>query len=59
MSVAEAIEGAGELQNASTLKSEERRESLTFFGLSLPAILAILIVVFLPIFWLSPRHQPV
>ena len=41
------------LQNASTLKSEERRERLTFFGLSMPAVLAILIVVFLPIFWLS------
>ena len=42
-----------ELQNAATLKSEERRERLTFLGLSLPAVLAILIVVFLPIFWLS------
>ena len=41
-----------ELQNASTLKSEERRERLTFLGLSMPAVLAILIVVFLPIFWL-------
>ncbi len=53
MSVAEAYEGTEPLQNASTLKSEKRRESLTLFGLSLPAILAILIVVFLPIFWLS------
>ena len=53
MSVAEAYEGAETLQNASTLKSEERRESLTFLGLSMPAVLAILIVVFLPIFWLS------
>lgn len=53
MSVAEAYEGNEALQNASQLKSEERRESLTLFGLSLPAILAILIVVFLPIFWLS------
>ena len=41
------------LQNASTLRSEERRERLTFLGLSMPAVLAILIVVFLPIFWLS------
>ncbi|MFK8049728.1 MAG: ABC transporter permease [Halioglobus sp.] len=53
MSVAEAYQGNEALQNASQLKSEERRESLTLFGLSLPAILAILIVVFLPIFWLS------
>ena len=53
MSVAEANKGAVTLQNASTLKSEERRESLTFFGLSLPAVLAVLIVVFLPVFWLS------
>ena len=40
-------------QNASMLKSEDRRERLTFFGLSTPAVLGILIVVFLPIFWLS------
>jgi len=53
MSVAEANGAAQTLQNASTLKSEERRESLTFFGLSMPAVLAILIVVFLPVFWLS------
>ncbi|PSL13479.1 ABC transporter permease [Shimia abyssi] len=53
MSIAEAYEGAGTLQNASTLKSEERRESLTFLGLSMPAVVTILIVVFLPIFWLS------
>jgi len=53
MSVFEANEGAETLQNASTLKSEERRESLTLLGLSMPAILAILVVVFLPIFWLS------
>ena len=53
MSVAEANEGAVTLQNASTLKSEERRESLTFFGLSMPAVLVVLIVVFLPVFWLS------
>ena len=53
MSVAELNGAAQTLQNASTLKSEERRESLTFLGLSMPAVLAILIVVFLPIFWLS------
>jgi ABC-type spermidine/putrescine transport system permease subunit I len=53
MSVANAYEGTEALQNAGKLKSEKRRESLTLFGLSLPAILAILIVVFLPIFWLS------
>ena len=53
MSVAEANEGTGALQNASTLKSEKRRESLTFLGLSIPAVFAILIVVFLPVIWLS------
>ena len=53
MSVFEANEGAETLQNASTLKSEERLERLTLLGLSMPAILAILVVVFLPIFWLS------
>ena len=40
-------------QNINILKSEERREAVTIFGLSLPAVLTILIVVFLPIFWLS------
>lgn len=40
-------------QNAATLKSEENRERLMLFGLSMPALLAILIIVFLPIFWLS------
>lgn len=39
--------------NKDILKNSERKEHLTFIGLSLPAILAILIVVFLPIFWLS------
>ena len=53
MSVAESNEAAQTLPNASTLKSEERRESLTFFGLSMPAVLVVLIVVFLPVFWLS------
>ena len=54
MSVAEPF-GAAQttLQNASTLKSEERRESLTFLGLSMPAVLVVLVVVFLPVFWLS------
>ena len=40
-------------QNINILKSEERREAVTIFGLSLPAVLTILFVVFLPIFWLS------
>lgn len=40
-------------QNAATLKSEENRERFMLFGLSMPALLAILIIVFLPIFWLS------
>jgi len=53
MNISEADARAKKFQNASTLKSEERRESLTFLGLSMPAVLAILIVVFLPIFWLS------
>ena len=53
MSIAEADAGAETLQNASTLKSEERRESLTFLGLSMPGVLVVLIVVFLPVFWLS------
>ena len=53
MSIAEVNVDAEILQNAGTLKSEERRERLTFLGLSMPAVLAILIVVFLPVFWLS------
>ena len=53
MSVAEYNGAAQTLQNASTLKSEERRESMTFLGLSMPAVLVVLIVVFLPVFWLS------
>jgi ABC-type spermidine/putrescine transport system permease subunit I len=53
MNISEADARAKKFENASTLKSEERRESLTFLGLSMPAVLAILIVVFLPIFWLS------
>ena len=40
-------------RNVKKLKAEERRESLTFLGLSMPAVLRILIIVFLPIFWLS------
>lgn len=43
----------GALQNEGTLRSEERREKRVFLGLSAPAVLLILIVVFLPIFWLS------
>ena len=53
MRVAELNGSVQTLQNASTLKSEERRESLTFLGLSMPAVLVVLIVVFLPVFWLS------
>ena len=53
MSISEANAGAKKFHNASTLKAEDRRERLTFLGLSMPAVLAILIVVFLPIFWLS------
>lgn len=53
MSVTELNESAHISKNTRELKSEERRESLTFLGLSLPAVLAILIIVFLPIFWLS------
>lgn len=53
MSIAEDSAGLHTLQNARALKSEERRERFTLFGLSMPALLAILIVVFLPIFWLS------
>ena len=53
MNVAEAQNSAQTLQNASLLQSEEYRERFTLLGLSLPAILAILIVVFLPIIWLS------
>lgn len=53
MNISEANVGAKTFHNASTLKAEDRRERLTFLGLSMPAVLAILIVVFLPIFWLS------
>jgi len=53
MSIADDSAAVHTLQNARALKSEERRERFTLFGLSMPALLAILIVVFLPIFWLS------
>lgn len=53
MSIAEDSAALHTLQNARALKSEERRERFTLFGLSMPALLAILIIVFLPIFWLS------
>lgn len=53
MSIAEDSAAVHTLHNARVLKSEERRERFTLFGLSMPALLAILIVVFLPIFWLS------
>jgi ABC-type spermidine/putrescine transport system permease subunit I len=53
VSIAEANAGAETLQNVSTLKSEERRERRTFLGLSIPAVLVIFVVVFLPVLWLS------
>ena len=53
MNISEGNAGAKTFHNVSTLKAEDRRERLTFLGLSMPAVLAILIVVFLPIFWLS------
>jgi ABC-type sugar transport system permease subunit len=53
VSIAEANSGAETLQNVSTLKSEERRERRTFLGLSIPAVLIIFVVVFLPVLWLS------
>lgn len=53
MSIAEAQAETEYLKNSGTLKSDEGRERLIIYGLSLPAVLAILIVVFLPIFWLS------
>ena len=53
MNISEGNAGAKTFHNASTLKAEDSRERLTFLGLSMPAVLAILIVVFLPIFWLS------
>ncbi|WP_443641032.1 ABC transporter permease [Candidatus Njordibacter sp. Uisw_039] len=53
MNISEGNAGAKTFHNASILKAEDRRERLTFLGLSMPAVLAILIVVFLPIFWLS------
>lgn len=53
MSIAEDSAALNTLQNVRALKSEERRERFTLFGLSMPALLAILIIVFLPIFWLS------
>jgi ABC-type spermidine/putrescine transport system permease subunit I len=53
MNVGKGNEDAQTLQNARMLKSEEYRERFTLLGLSLPAILAILVIVFLPILWLS------
>lgn len=53
MSAASKNQEGQALSNAGVLKSEEYRERLTLFGLSLPALIAILVVVFLPIFWLS------
>lgn len=53
MSAASKNQEGQALRNAGVLKSEEYRERLTLFGLSMPALIAILVVVFLPIFWLS------
>jgi len=39
--------------NREALGRGERRERATFIGLSMPATLLILIIVFLPLFWLS------
>lgn len=39
--------------NASVLARNKRREKLTFLGLSLPAVVTILLVIFMPILWLS------
>jgi ABC-type spermidine/putrescine transport system permease subunit I len=40
-------------ENRETLAKEQSRERQLFLGLSLPGILTIMIVVFLPVFWLS------
>ena len=53
MSAVEGYESAEALQNVSTLKSENHRERRTFLGLSMPAVLVVLVVVFLPVLWLS------
>jgi len=53
LSIAEDNKAAQTLLNKRTLKSEEYRERFMLFGLSMPSLLAILIVVFLPILWLS------
>ena len=53
MSVTDIRDSTQNPRNVKKLKAEERRESLTFLGLSMPAVLGILIIVFLPIFWLS------
>ncbi|MDC1376328.1 ABC transporter permease [Amylibacter sp.] len=53
MSVTDIKDITQNSRNVKKLKAEERRESLTFLGLSMPAVLGILIIVFLPIFWLS------
>jgi putative spermidine/putrescine transport system permease protein len=53
LSIAEDNKAAQTLLNKRALKSEEYRERFMLFGLSMPSLLAILIVVFLPILWLS------
>ncbi|MCA3594974.1 MAG: ABC transporter permease [Methylobacterium sp.] len=44
---------AASLMNADDLAGGQRRERAQFIGLSLPATLLILIIVFLPLFWLG------
>lgn len=45
--------GSATNQNARELTQGQRRERVQFIGLSLPATLLILIIVFLPLFWLT------
>jgi ABC-type spermidine/putrescine transport system permease subunit I len=45
--------GTASAMNADELARGQRRERAQFIGLSLPATLLILVIVFLPLFWLS------
>jgi len=38
--------------NSKALAKERRKEGRLFFNLSLPSLITILIVVFIPVFWL-------
>lgn len=40
------------LDNTAALRADERRERLTFLGLSAPALLVVTVLVFLPVGWL-------